>query len=268
MGGGGTGTLQPRRRGGYVEARVTAVPGETLTVRVGQGGTGAGPPSGSGVDYERAGAGGRYGGGGDGGPVAAGGGGMSSVLRESAPDGGGGAGDGIGGTAAIVVVAAAGGGGGGGATDYCCAHGGAGGGRDGGDGLEPGLSTPLSVGTDRAAGGLVRDEFTPEDCADESCVDPRDRVGMPAFHSHVDRGFAPGASYDILSTAGGGGNITARCHRDSDGGGGVAGISGSYSVDVVSRQALPGGYGLGGRGADGKEGGGGGGGGHHGRRRW
>ena len=148
------------------------------------------------------------------------------------------------------ILAIAGGGGGGGATDYCCAHGGSGGGSQGSNGSSP--DTPLYITKDLEAEGMSRDEFTAQDCTTNDCIDPRDMVGLPAFHEHLDRGFAPTAEYDINSKGGGGGN------QDSPG---VHGTCSYYDVidNHIAIVALPGQNGLGGKGADGKEAGGGGG---------
>jgi hypothetical protein len=79
----------------------------------------------------------------------------------------------------------------------------AGGGTLGRNGTSP--DTPLYIGKDIAADGMVRNEFTAQDCKSDKCIDPRDTHGLPAFHMHLDRGFAPNASYDIKSRGGGGG---------------------------------------------------------------
>ncbi len=148
------------------------------------------------------------------------------------------------------VLALAGGGGGGGATDYCCAHGGAGGGYSGGNGTSP--DTPLSIGEDDDAKGTVRSEFTAKDCTSNECIDSRDKQGLPAFHFHLDRGFAPTASYDSKSLGGTGGTQNSP---------GKSGNSSKYDVveNNISVTALPGSPKFGGKGADGKEAGGGGG---------
>ncbi len=139
---------------------------------------------------------------------------------------------------------------GGGATSYCCAHGGEGGGTFGGNGTSP--DTPLYIGKDAEAEGMIRNQFTAKDCKSSDCIDPRDKVGLPAFHMHLDRGFAPNASYDTRSKGGGGGTLD----RPSS-----SGESSDYDVidNQISVTAFPGVNGLGGKGADGKEAGGGGG---------
>ncbi len=220
--------------GGYVEAKIKVSPMELLKIVVG----GGGKPSGS-TNVNLGGLGGYNGGGNGGeglmGSGGGGGGGASMILRGN------------------KIIVAAGGGGGGGATDYCCAHGGAGGGMSGKDGFSP--ETPSYIGIDSVAEGMTRDEFTPDDCADPSCIDDRDKSGLPAFHQHLDRGFAPNASYHILSSGGKGGSIFER---------GLPGTSSEYIVYGGPTNALSGDYGFGGKGADGKEGGGGGGGGYYG----
>ena len=199
---------------------------------------GGGKPSGS-TNKHLGGLGGYNGGGNGGegfmGSGGGGGGGSSMILRGN------------------KIIAAAGGGGGGGATDYCCAHGGAGGGMSGKEGFSP--ETPSYIGIDSVAEGMTRHEFTPDDCADQMCIDDRDKFGLPAFHQHLDRGFAPNASYHILSSGGKGGSIFKR---------GLPGTSTGYIVYGGPTNALSGDYGFGGKGADGKEGGGGGGGGYYG----
>ena len=229
--------------GGYAEARIRVTPGEILDVVVG----GGGKSYSSSFDSNQS--GGIHGGGmggigirGNGG----GGGGMSAVYRSSSS-----------------LLLAAGGGGGGGATDYCCAHGGAGGNNDDDDdddsgemgGGENGISpqTPRDLSKDfNDLNETIkwRREFTPQDCHTLECVDERDKIGLPAHHLHIERGFAPNASYSILATGGLGGSY----HRN-----GASGISGNYQVHGLNINALPGAYGKGGKGGNGRDGGGGGG---------
>jgi len=212
--------------GGYAEARIQVTPGETLRIVVGGGGKSQESPPFS-LD-------GGYNGGGDGGRgtrgSGGGGGGMSAVYRES------------------KIILAAGGGGGGGATDYCCAHGGAGGGKIANNGGS--TKTPRDLTNDNITTGEFRNEFTPLDCNSEECIDERDTKGLPANHAHLERGFAPNASYSVLATGGFGGSEST---------GGNNGISGNYIIYEVDIDSLPGGYGSGGKGGDGKDGGGGGG---------
>jgi hypothetical protein len=190
----------------------------------------------NGLNYDNAGAFGYDRGGKGGtsvmGPDAGSGGGYSAVLRSD--------GD---------LIAVAGGGGAGGATGYCCAHGGPGSGSSGEAGETP--DTPVSI--DVSMESRHRSEFTPLYCDEAECADPRDRAGLPAFHMHLDRGFAPNAAHDQKRCTGG------------EGGGlllpGQPGSSSSYSVshDNVRVGALKGGSFTGGKGSDGKEAGGGGG---------
>merc|ERR1719359_1596215 len=49
--------------------------------------------------------------------------------------------------------------------------------------------------------------------------DERDETGLPALHTHLDYGFAPGANYDEVALGGGGAGLVA---------GGEAGRSGTY----------------------------------------
>jgi len=257
--------------GGFVQARVKVVPGETLTVVVGGGGIKMWEvDAATNTAVRKLGGKGGFNGGGDGGHGVdggggGGGGGMSTVLRGTVP------------------LVAAGGGGGGGATDYCCANGGGGGGETASPGEQPALSTPTHINEDEAAGEQVRAEYTGVDESAEPSgyADPRDVNGMPAHHNHLDRGFAPNASYDVLSTGGTGGSLISADHY------GLPGVSGSYKVNYAgemnhvsqkegwasmdvrtdsaySKYASPGADLQGGRGADGKEGGGGGGGGFYG----
>lgn len=208
--------------GGYVQSRIKIRAGEVLTIQVGRGGIPYAPA----VKKVE-----------------------NDVFDGCGPGGTGvmGPGGGSGGGSSVVilgeeVVAAAGGGGGGGATDYCCAHGGAGGGAFGGDGISP--ETPRFIGIDTAADGKIRNNFTPQDCKTDACIDPRDRNGLPPFHLHMDRGFAPNASYHIAAQAGIGGTPEFF---------GSPGASDDYIVfgGHISTTALPGGYGFGGKGADG-----------------
>jgi len=154
-----------------------------------------------------------------------------------------------------------------------------------GTGLASGSNTPLDLSKDGGVNGVIRNDFTADDyVAGSSSVagaDDRDSQGMPPLHEHIDRGFAPNASYEVLASGGGGGSL-------NDAKAGTPGISGSYKVDLTGELnyygggdpsmntvnmmtdsggsifALPGHSMLGGRGADGKEGGGGGGGGFYG----
>jgi subtilisin-like proprotein convertase family protein len=256
--------------GGYVQARIKVVIGETLTIMVGGGGLTQWSVDSSGNAVSKIGGGGGFNGGGSGGNGidgggGGGGGGMSSVLRGN------------------LILVAAGGGGGGGATDYCCAHGGGGGGSTASSGSASLLETPVHIGEDVSAADKIRSEFSGDDESYEVTpeTDPRDVNGMPAHHSHLDRGFAPNASYSILATGGTGGSLDTSLHY------GLPGISGSYKVNLVgelnyvsqtegtvsiptitdsaySKYASPGADLHGGRGGDGKEGGGGGGGGYYG----
>ncbi|GMH68130.1 hypothetical protein TrST_g11438 [Triparma strigata] len=251
--------------GGFVQARFKVVPGESLTVVVGGGGVQT-----RATENRVGGNGGFNGGGGGGhgvdGAGGGGGGGMTSLLRGA------------------TVLAVAGGGGGGGATDYCCASGGGGGGTVAETGKFPGPNTPLDTTNDDAAAANVRNDFSADDYGslgpDTAGSDPRDTSGMPPHHEHIDRGFAPNASYGILATGGSGGDVSNSLA-------GLPGTSGNYKVfmgelnyltngpegnvpliqmtdNSVSMVALPGQQFVGGRGADGKEGGGGGGGGFYG----
>ncbi|GMH79973.1 hypothetical protein TL16_g08344 [Triparma laevis f. inornata] len=249
----------------WIDARFKVTPGEALTVVVGGGGVQTRETEGrlGGMGGFNGGADGGHGVDGGGG---GGGGGMTSLLRGTA------------------VLAVAGGGGGGGATDYCCASGGGGGGSLAETGKFPGTNTPLDTTNDKAAAETVRNDFSADDYGDlgthTTGSDPRDTSGMPPHHEHIDRGFAPNASYGILATGGSGGNVENELAS-------TPGISGNYKVfmgelnylvhgsegrvsltemtsNSVSMVALPGQPLLGGRGADGKEGGGGGGGGFYG----
>jgi len=217
--------------GGFTQSRVKVTPGDMLIIYVGSGGK-FNP-----LDYKTAGESGFNKGGQGGtsvmGPNAGGGGGYSAVLRSNGDR-----------------IAAAGGGGGGGSTDYCCAHGGPGSGSTGATGSSP--HTPVWIGSDTTVSDIVRQEFTPADCESADCIDPRDQSGLPAFHMHFDRGFAPNASYDETCTGGKGGGFMLA---------GEPGLSSRYSVydDDIRVGALIGGSGTGGKGADGKEAGGGGG---------
>ena len=215
--------------GGFLQTRVKVAPGDIFILKVGCGGkfeesSEKEPAEG----YEQGGQGGS----GVMGPNGGSGGGLTIVLHDD------------------QIIAVAGGGGGGGGTDYCCAHGGAGGGMVGHNGESP--STPLFIGEDKDAENLIRREFTPDDCQSNECIDPRDKIGLPAQHRHLDRGFAPDASYDIRSRGGMGGSLSSP---------GSPGESSNYIVfdNYISVIALPGSFGKGGKGADGKEGGGGGG---------
>ena len=250
--------------GGFAMARLRVTPGESLTVVVGGGGQQR--------IREKVGGKGGFNGGGDGGHGidgggGGGGGGMTAVLRGS------------------IVLAAAGGGGGGGSTDYCCAHGGGGGGDNGGVGSASGSNTPLDSSKDGAVKGSFRNDYSASEYIAEKTsdagLDERDGESMPPYHEHLDRGFAPNASYAVLATGGAGGSNE---HSSP----GLSGVSGSYSVDLIGELnymvggdaggatmatvtdsggsffALAGQSMLGGRGADGKEGGGGGGAGYYG----
>ena len=215
--------------GGYVEAKMKVTLGETLIVDVGGGGK-----SQQSISFSEK---GGHNGGGKGGEGSrgngGGGGGMSAVYRGSS------------------ILLAAGGGGGGGATDYCCSHGGAGGGEKGNDGETP--EFPRDLTFDNITGNdYIRNEFTPEDCDTEDCIDIRDKTGLPAFHTHIERGFAPNASYDLIATGGVGGTPSII---------GAPGVSGNFEVFETNKNSLPGGYGEGGKGGNGRDGGGGGGGG-------
>jgi hypothetical protein len=170
----------------------------------------------SGNNIAKLGGGGGFNGGGSGGNGVdggggGGGGGMSSVLRGN------------------LILVAAGGGGGGGSTDYCCAHGGGGGGSTASTGSASLLETPVHIGEDASADSHVRSEYSGKDESLEPNpeIDPRDISGMPAHHSHIDRGFAPNASYSILATGGTGGSLDSASHY------GFPGISGSYKVNLV-----------------------------------
>jgi hypothetical protein len=207
--------------GAFVQAELSVTPGEVLTIRVGGGGDYGGRTIG--------GRGGANGGapGGSGGIAGAGGGGRSEVLRGD------------------QILAVAAGGAGAGAADYCCAHGGSGGALEGSPGSSPVYSS--TVGNQIA----------------------------PPLHLHIDLGQRPTADYSTLAEGGRGGRADA---------GGEAGISGSFEFSLAGREAVeitgsgssylvtsgslgsgdmagPGTAGMGGRGANGKEGGGGGGGG-------
>jgi hypothetical protein len=222
--------------GGFIQSRVTVTPGELISIHVGAGGKFKG------LNYDNAGSIGYNRGGKGGmsvmGPNAGSGGGYSAVFRSD--------GD---------LIAMSGGGGAGGATDFCCAHGGPGSGSDGKAGEVP--DTPVSI-EDGIGESERRNEFTPPDCGEIDCVDPRDLVGLPAFHKHLDRGFAPNAALDQKRCTGGeGGGLTSS---------GLPGSSSSYEIshDGVRVGALKGGRFTGGNGSDGKEGGGGGGSGYFG----
>lgn len=219
--------------GGFVQTRIKVEPGDELIIKVGSGGI-YNPLD----KFDSSPVVAGFLGGGQGGESIMGqrggsGGGSTVVMRQNGK-----------------IIAVAGGGGGGGSTDYCCAHGGEGGGKLGGNGKSP--ETPLYIGKDDAAEGLQRREFTPKDCDNDSCIDPRDIQGLPAFHDHLDRGFAPTASYDIQSEGGKGGSQIQP---------GGPGQSSRYDImdNHITLKALPGLRELGGKGADGKEGGGGGG---------
>jgi len=260
-GGGGSSNHSYGGAGGFVQAELSVVEGETLQIVVGGGGQGCTFRS------DRGGQGGFNGGGhgGSGEFGAGGGGGASEVRRQN-------------GEILLLAVSVTftssslslslllnvsyppttthiytytltqGGGGGGGSSNYCCAHGGGGGGTAGQSGSSPESSTPRD-NTNLAP----RDEFN----------DERDETGMPGFHQHVDLGSAPNASYDVMSSSGSGGTQNE---------GGRAGRTGSlqYGSETSSktqnrmRNALAGSFRLGGDGAWGKEAGGGGGGGYFG----
>lgn len=219
--------------GGFVQTRLKVYPNEVLTIQVGGGGKYHRLDEREIYPVNSGFLGGGQGGRSTMGPHGGSGGGYSVLKRDG------------------HVLALAGGGGGGGATDYCCAHGGEGGGTLGGNGTSP--DTPLYIGKDAAASnGMSRNEFTAQDCTTSDCIDSRDKTGLPAFHKHLDRGFAPNASYDTNSQGGFGGS------QDLPG---ASGKSSKYDIldNHVSTIALPGVHGLGGKGADGKEAGGGGG---------
>ena len=218
--------------GGFVQTRLKVYPNEVLTIQVGGGGKYSRLDEREIYPVNLGFLGGGQGGRSRMGPHGGGGGGYSVIKRDG------------------HIIALAGGGGGGGATDFCCAHGGEGGGTMGGNGTSP--DTPLYIGKDTTADGMSRKEFTSQDCDTNECIDPRDKMGLPSFHKHLDRGFAPNASYDANSQGGSGGT------QDLPG---TSGRSSDYDVldNHISTVALPGVNGLGGKGADGKEAGGGGG---------
>lgn len=230
--------------GGYAQARIKVTPGEILSIYVGAGGkfnpldyANAGSGTGSNLSsfsfgYQKGGKGGTSAMGSNAGS----GGGYSGVMKSNG---------------GIVVMA--GGGGAGGTTDYCCAHGGAGSGSVGINGEAP--ATPVSI--DDSGAFDPRNEFTPVDCESDDCIDSRDRTGLPAFHMHLDRGFAPNAVHDEMCTGGEGGGLETP---------GNPGNSTSYKVyyDDMIVGALRGTSGFGGKGSDGKEAGGGGGSGYFG----
>eukprot|EP00941_MAST-03F_sp_MAST-3F-sp1_P002004 g2004.t1 len=257
-GGGGSHGNSTGGAGGYVQARIKVVEGQTLRVIVGGGGQGA---------TTGAAALGGYGGGGRGGAGDFGGGGGGGASRVELL------------TGDVVMVAA--GGGGGGATQYCCAHGGFGGGIVGSAGESP-LETPRD-----------NDGLAPR--TEHGYNDPRDRSGFPANHQHFDHGQQPDASLKVLASAGGGGSqalggLAGKPGSWNASGGGVsateprANDTGSYkgNLNILKRNegseearngndgyharsiAAPGRFSIGGVGGWGREAGGGGGGGYYG----
>ena len=218
--------------GGFVQTRIKVSKGDILTIKVGAGGKNLRLDEREIYPIKSGYLGGGQGGQSSMGQDAGSGGGCSIVSRDG------------------IILAVAGGGGGGGTTNYCCAHGGEGGGKVGGNGISP--TTPLFIGKDDGADGSIKNEFTPLDCDDDKCLDPRDKEGLPAFHTHLDRGFAPTAYYDNNSVGGLGGSQEFS---------GKPGNSSQYDVfDYhISTSALQGFNNIGGKGADGKEAGGGGG---------
>ena len=237
--------------GGFARASLQVAPGDALEILVGGGGGAAarGKPGAGGWHGGAGGGGGEWGGGG--------GGGMSLVRLQG------------------HVLIVAGGGGGGGATDYCCAHGGGGGGLLGGNGSAPGLETPVDIepfNVQRHEHSSAEGDGSGTSVHDRGGRDPRDLVGKPARHRHIDGGLAPGADYSSLATGGTGGALA----------GGRPGRNGGYAVSTAGvllpldseaetvlgiinkaadQDASVGVQYKGGKGAAGKEGGGGGGGG-------
>jgi hypothetical protein len=219
--------------GGFTQTRIKVSPGEVISFFVGAGGK-VNPLDFDGVDQV------GYNTGGKGGisvmgPYAGSGGGFSAAFRSNGQ-----------------LIAMAGGGAGGGATDYCCSHGGAGSGFEGESGSSP--ETPSSLGEIQFDHTKVRNDFSPKNCIDEDCIDPRDKYGLPPHHKHLDLGFAPAAEYTQICYGGIGGGLIGVGEQEKRSEYIVYddGIRAGVSKSELHKY-------IGGKGSDGKEAGGGGG---------